>query len=390
MATSANRPAAPKAGRLDWLEPTKGLAIFMVVAYHATLYLPTANVDTLLGRGKVLLELFPMPAFFLIAGMFAARHAHTSLSALWRRRLLPLLYLYVVWSVVRTVFYLLLPGLNGGLGGLPADDPLTLPLILVWPTSSYWFLHALFLFTLFRWLIARFAVWVQLGGSALLATAFTSGLVDAHNVGWNRVGGLFFFFVLGAVYSRQIRDLVARARLVHLVLATAVVGATTLLIVLGFRWVPFLALAGQVAAVAGGIVLCTYLLRLPGFGFLNAMGRASLKIYLLHLFVIVAATGLIGLLEPDWPRWVDVLVQLTLSVATVFACFGLARLTSRVRWLWAPPAFLRGSSRSAAKPKPQAAEPGAEESGEAEAGLAAPRDTTAAEATTPPTEKRTP
>lgn len=385
MAMSANRPAAPGAGRLDWLEPTKGIAIFLVVAYHATLYLPTANVDTLLGRGKVLLELFPMPAFFLIAGMFAARHARTSLSALWRRRLLPLLYLYVVWSVVRTVFYLLLPGLNGGLGGLPADDPITLPLILVWPTSSYWFLHALFLFTLFRWLIARFPVWVQLGGSALLSTAFTSGLVDAHNVGWNRVGGLFFFFVLGAVYSRQIRNLVARARLVHLVVATVVLGATTLLIILGFRWVPFIALAGQMSAVAGGIVLCTYLLRLPGTGFLNAMGRASLKIYLLHLFVIVAATGLIGLLEPDWPRWIDVLVQLALSVATIFASFGLARLTSRVRWLWAPPGFLRGSSRSAGRSESQPAEPG-----EAEAGLAAPRDTTTAEATTPPTEGKTP
>ena len=93
MAMRANRPVAPKAGRLDWLEPTKGLAIFLVVAYHATLYLPTANVDTLLGRGKILLELFPMPAFFLIAGMFAARHAQTSLSALWRRRLLPLSWL---------------------------------------------------------------------------------------------------------------------------------------------------------------------------------------------------------------------------------------------------------------------------------------------------------
>ncbi|MCZ2817337.1 acyltransferase family protein [Modestobacter sp. VKM Ac-2984] len=343
---------APTTGRFAWLEPVKGLAIFMVIAYHVTLYLKSADVDAVLGRAKAVFELFPMPAFFLIAGIFAGRHGATKFRALWKRRLLPLLYLYVVWSVIRTVFYFVVPGLNGELGEISATDPLALPLILFWPSSSYWFLYALFLFTLGRWLIARAPVWVQLAGSGLVSTLFTSGLVDAQNIGWNRVGALFFFFVLGAVFSREIRDFVAQARPVHLGIAFAALVVSTALIVLGFRWVPLVVLVGQLSAVAVGVLITRYLVRLPGFGIFTSMGTASLKLYLLHLYVIVSATALIELLDPAWPRWVDVGVQVALVIVTVVASFGLARLTSRVRWLYAPPALLRGPRRRGAHRDP--------------------------------------
>lgn len=336
---------AVAARRLDWLDPTKGLAIFMVMAYHATQYLQVEDVDAVLGRARAVFELFPMPAFFLIAGMFAGRHGNTRFRALWKRRLLSLLYLYVLWSVIWTVFHFLVPGLSAELVEIPATDPFVLPLLLFWPSSSYWFLYALFLFTLGRWLIARAPVWAQLAGSGLVSTLVTTGLVDTQNIGWNRMGALFFFFVLGAVYSREIRDLVERARAVHLGIALAALAVSTALIFLGFGWVPMVVLVGQLAAVAVGVLVCRQLVRLRAFGIFTTMGNASLKLYLLHLYFIVSATALIGLLDPDWPRWVDVGVQLTVVVASVLAAFGLARLTSRVRWLYAPPAFLRGPWR---------------------------------------------
>jgi fucose 4-O-acetylase-like acetyltransferase len=315
--------------------------MFMVIAYHATLYLQSADVDAVLGRAKAAFELFPMPVFFLIAGMFATRHAQYSFRGLWTRRLLPLLYLYVVWSAIRAAFYAVVPGLNGELGELPATDPLTLLLILVWPSSSYWFLYALLIFTLFRWLIAGAPVWLQVSGSAVVSTLFTAGVVDAGNIGWNRVGALFFFFVLGAVFARQIRDVVPRARLIHLGLATVAFGAVAGLIVLGLRWVPLVVLVGQLAAVAVGILTCARLARLRVFAIFATLGVRSLKVYLLHLFVIVPAVALIALADPDWPRWVDVLVQAVLIALAVAASLGLARVTTRLRWLYLPPAALR-------------------------------------------------
>ncbi|OMQ16642.1 hypothetical protein A7K94_0201130 [Modestobacter sp. VKM Ac-2676] len=335
--------AAVTAGRLDWVDPTKGLAIFMVIAYHTTQYLQVENVDAVLGRARAVFELFPMPAFFLIAGIFAARHGNTGFRALWKRRLLPLLYLYVLWSVIRTVFYLLVPGLSAELVEIPATDPLALPLLLFWPSSSYWFLYGLFLFTLFRWLIARLPAWVQVTGAALVSTLFSTGLVDTQNIGWNRIGAFFFFFVFGAVFARRIRVVVASARPVHFWGALAVLLGCAALIILRLHWVPLVVLVGQLSAVVVGILVCRHLVRFRVFGVLSAMGQSSLKLYLLHLYLVVPATALIGLLDPAWPRWVDVCIQLALVLVAVFGTFGLARLTSRVRWLYAPPSFLRGS-----------------------------------------------
>ncbi|WP_336033507.1 acyltransferase [Geodermatophilus sp. FMUSA9-8] len=347
-------PARPAASsRVAWTDSAKGLAMVMVVAFHATLYLQSAGVDAVLGRAKAAFELFPMPAFFLIAGLFAGRQAQYQFGDLWRRRLLSLLYLYLLWSVVRTLFYAVVPGLNGELGEIPATDPRALPLVLFWPSSSYWFLYALFLFTLARWLVARLPAWVQLTGSAAVSTAFTTGLLDTTNLGWNRVGALFFFFVLGAVAAPRIRDLVTRARWPHVLGAAAVFVAATAATVLGLRWVPLVVLAGQLAAVLLGLFLCRRAAGSRPMRWLATVGVHSLKIYLLHLFVIVPAVALVELLRPDWPRAVDVAVQVALFVVALSGSFLLARLTGRVRWLWQPPAFLRGGRR---RPSPAAGE----------------------------------
>lgn len=339
-----------------WSTPAKGLAITMVVVFHATLYLKDAGVDVALGRGKVALELYPMPAFFLVVGMAAASHRRLGLRALWWRRLAPLLYLYVLWSLIRTLFYLVVPGLGGGLGELSATDPRALLLLLVWPSSSYWFLHALLIFTLVRWLVAPAPAWAQLVGSALVSTAFTSGLVATGDVGWDRVGGLFFFFTAGAVLAAPVKTAVARARPRHLA-ALALAGAlVTGALLAGLRWVPMLVLAGQVVAVAFGLVLCALL---PSGGGplgrlrrgLSALGEETFTIYLIHLFLIVPAAALVGAVDPSWSRGVDVAVQLALSAAALYGSYLLARQVRRVRWLYLPPAWmLPDRRRPAARP----------------------------------------
>ena len=354
LAAPAARTARPSPG---WSTPAKGLAIAMVVAFHATLYLKDAGVDVALGRGKVALELYPMPAFFLVVGMAAASHRRLGLGALWWRRLAPLLYLYVLWSLIRTVFYLVVPGLGGGLGELSATDPRSLALLLVWPSSSYWFLHALLIFTLVRWLVARAPAWAQLAGSALVSTAFTSGLVATGDVGWDRVGGLFFFFTAGAVLAAPVKAAVASARPRHLV-ALALAGASvTLALLLGLRWVPLLVLLGQVVAVGFGAVLCALLPagRAP-LGLLrralSALGEETFTIYLIHLFLIVPVAAAISAAgAPPGSRGVGLAVQLALSAASLYGSYLLARQVRRVRWLYLPPAWmLPARRRPAARP----------------------------------------
>lgn len=344
-------PAAPAPARTSWSVTAKGLAITMVVAFHATLYLQGAGVDVLLGRGKVALELYPMPAFFLLVGMAAAWHRRMGLGTLWWRRLAPLLYLYVLWSLLRTAFYLALPGLGGGMGDLPATDLRTVLLLPVWPTSSYWFLHALLVFTLVRWLVAPAPAWAQLAGAAAVSTVFTSRLVETGSVGWDRVGGLFVFFVAGAVLAGPVKGAVGRARPRHLV-ALGLAGAlVTVALLLGLRWLPGLVLLGQAVAVGFGVVLCALLPAGRARRGLDALGEETFTIYLVHLFLLVPAAALLGALDPSWPRWADVAVQLALSAGALWGSWVLARQVRRVRWLYLPPAWmLPRRRRPAARP----------------------------------------
>ncbi|KQO95393.1 hypothetical protein ASF30_20460 [Leifsonia sp. Leaf264] len=327
----------------------KGVAIAMVVLYHVTLYLQHAGIMGLPSRMKLVLELFPMPVFFLIAGLFGARAATWSLGNLWRRRLLPVLYLYIVWSVIRFGFYLLIPGLSGELGELPASNPISLALILIWPSSSYWFIYALAVFAFAAWALHKLPPVVHVVLAALLSSAVTAGLVNSGNIGWNRVGALYVFYAFGVLYAPRVFDAVAKVSVQRTLLAAAALAASAaILFLLPTRWVPFLVLLGQASAVALGILLSAYLARLRMLSFVSTMGAESLQIYLLHLFVIVPVAGLLGLALGGVHRGVGIAIQFGLVAFAIVASLLLSKLTTKVRWLYVPPIIKRKRATAAA------------------------------------------
>ncbi|MET0784463.1 acyltransferase family protein [Leifsonia flava] len=325
-----------------WMNFAKGVAIAMVVLYHVTLYLQHAGIMGLPNRMKLILELFPMPVFFLIAGLFGARAVTWTFGNLWRRRLLPVLYLYIVWSIVRFAFYLIIPGLSGELGELPASNPISLALILVWPSSSYWFIYALAVFAFAAWALRKLPPVVHVILAALLSSAVTAGLINSGNIGWNRVGALYVFYAFGALYAPRVFAAVAKVSVQRTLLAAAaLVASAAILFLLPARWVPFLVLLGQASAVALGVLLSAYLARLRMLSFVSTMGAESLQIYLLHLFVIVPIAGLLGLLLGGVNRGVGIAIQFGLVVVAIVVSLLLSKLTTRVRWLYVPPVIRR-------------------------------------------------
>ncbi|KQX05682.1 MULTISPECIES: acyltransferase family protein [unclassified Leifsonia] len=320
----------------------KGVAIAMVVLYHVTLYLQHAGIMGLPNRMKLVLELFPMPVFFLIAGLFGARAVTWTFGNLWRRRLLPVLYLYIVWSIVRFAFYLVIPGLSGELGELPASNPISLALILIWPSSSYWFIYALAVFAFAAWALRKLPPVVHVVLAALLSSAVTAGLINSGNIGWNRVGALYVFYAFGALYAPRVFAAVAKVSVQRTLLAAAaLVASAAILFLLPARWVPFLVLLGQASAVALGVLLSAYLARLRMLSFVSTMGAESLQIYLLHLFVIVPIAGLLGIVLGGVNRGVGIAIQIALVVVAIVVSLLLSKLTTRVRWLYVPPVIRR-------------------------------------------------
>lgn len=323
-----------------WIDIAKGSAMYMVVFFHTAMYFEVAEIAGVPGRLKQFLEAFPMPAFLLISGLFALRVSTWTFGQLWKRRLLPLLWLYVVWSLVRFAFYLIVPGTNGDLGALPATDPRSILLLLVWPSSSYWFLYALFWFTLGVWVLRRVPVWLKVSGATLLSTAITAGYLNFHNVGWNRTAGLFLFFLLGALFYDRITKWVAKSGLWVLAGLAALYLAATLIVVAfpSARGIPFAVTAVQLIAVALGFIASKYIARFkPLAAILGTVGEWSLQIYLLHIFIIVSMSALLGLLLPPIGGILGALIIVTASVLATYLAVLLSKLTTKARWLYVPP-----------------------------------------------------
>lgn len=291
------------------------------------------------GRLKVLLELFPMPAFMLVSGLFAPRSLKWSFPELWRRRLLPIAYLYIVWSLVRYAFFFVFPALNSYIGTDASRDPWVLVQIVTGPANIYWFLYALIIFSVGAWLLRRVPPLVQILPAALLSAAFTSGWLSTGTVVWDRVGGLFVFFLVGIHWAKQISSFVATATwrtLVWMILAFATVGF--LLYLPGVSRIPLVITVAQSFSVACGIVLSSFLVRLRPLRFIDEIGDKSLQIYVLHLYVVALvafALGAIGL--PDLPMLADSLIVLAGTFVVVVMTLWIVRLTGRWRWLYIPP-----------------------------------------------------
>lgn len=350
---SSDRGAAwlllPQAGRKDWVDLAKGVAILAVILYHCMLFLRSVDLDAGgMGRLKTVLEMLPMPVFIALAGMFHARVVQWTLGETWKRRLLSYAYLYLLWTVLRFAFYVLVPNVRSDGAGSTAERPLFLLLAPVWPTSSYWFIWALFLLTLLLWAVRRLPRTPVVVAAAVISAAATSGWLNTGNVGWNRVAEYAVYFLVGAFCSQQLFEAVSRSRAwVPLAgLATWGVFAYVAAYVPYGSRVPGVALLGQVGAVVATATAAHHLVRLRLLGWVSYLGARSLHLYLVHVFVIaVLAVGVVALrdagLVPSRPLPVLAVVLVLVTVLSVV----VGRLLSRVRWLFVPPRLLTSRGR---------------------------------------------
>ena len=328
-------------GKREWVDFVKGTAIILIVAYHTTLFLTSIGFDAAgIGRIKVVLELFPMPAFFLITGVFHNRVGQWSFADVWKRRLRQYLYLYLLWSVIRFVFYLVAPNVRSDGAGTTASDPLALLGILIWPISSYWFIYALFVFTLVLWLFRKAPPWVLLSIALVLSVLSSSGILDARNVGINRMTEYLIFFTLGAYFNRRIFASVDGMRPWKALALTAgfvgFAGVVTLLPVL--HRIPGTAFVGQLLAIATGFALSYYLVRLAFLKWVVYVGLRTLNIYLVHVFVIalvVAPLTFLPVLDELPGR--GLLLIGVLTAVVILLSIVITRYLTRVSWLFVYP-----------------------------------------------------
>jgi uncharacterized membrane protein YcfT len=288
--------------RLDWADSARGLSILLVVMMHSTLGVQEAFGGV--GWLNPVVEFakpFRVPAFFLISGLFFARALERPLIEVARTRLMPLVYLFALWSVI----LLTLKGAFLGAGSLMGALQLA-ALSIVEPHGSLWFIHALVLFSLALFALRRAPALLVIAGAAALHLA-------APETGWIAVDEFtdrFVYFAAGCLWSRALAEAADGVwRETVLALATLALGAMAVAAfvwpaIFGFTPLPAVLkpaatlLLGGVGALATLLAAAFLAPTLPGRG-LAFLGRNTLPIYLAFTIPMAAAklvllkTGLI-------------------------------------------------------------------------------------------------
>ncbi|HWV41235.1 acyltransferase family protein [Pseudorhodoplanes sp.] len=183
--------------RIDWVDYAKGISIILVVMMHATL-----STEAALGASGWLHPVvefakpFRIPAFFLIAGLFAAR----GMTKPWRTfidsKVLHFAYFYVLWLTIQFLFrgpvYAVEDGALETLGQYL--------LAFIDPFGTLWFIYLLPVFFVVTRLTRGLPPALVLIAAALLEAAPIA-------TGWTLIdefAGRFVYFYAGYLFGRWI------------------------------------------------------------------------------------------------------------------------------------------------------------------------------------------
>ncbi|WP_104199002.1 acyltransferase family protein [Cryobacterium sp. Y29] len=307
---------AQVAPREAWIDVAKGIAITLVVLYHSIMYLDEVGLAGALAPLNPLFDTFRMPLFFFMSGILAASAIRLPYWQLFRKRISLLLYLYVAWVTLQTLFLLALPPISPS--GAPNATWANLITLFVRPGSNLWFIYALPLFFTLAWLMRRWAPAVQVALATVIAVLFGSGVLHTGSP-WDKMGKYVVFFIAAIYLGPLVRRRVPHVRWWHVALLC--LGYVALVVIttkLTLTKVPFVLLVLSAFAVVVGITVAVVLARIPAFDFVRSLGSRTLPIYLVHTFPMTALAAILVAFDvPPDPVVVATLLPLLLCAGSI-------------------------------------------------------------------------
>ncbi|MFI5623842.1 acyltransferase family protein [Nocardioides sp. NPDC051685] len=315
--------------RESWIDSARGVAIILVVLFHAVINLDLVGLAGPWSRLAYTLDTFRMPLFFFLSGLLAPGLLARPLRVVLRTRCLTLIYLYLLWCVLLGAFRALLP--HSPPGGFAA-----VARVLVEPNVYLWFLYTLCLFTLVGWLTRRLPAWLVVGTALIVSAVFAAGLVSTGDVPWDKTFRYWFFFVLASRAAPAVRSVVPRMRPVHVVgVGVAYVVVLGFFLYVSSDRILFVRPMLGLLAVAAGCGLGVLIARVPALGFVRHLGTRTLPIYVVHAFPITAAAALLAGRNIDWPPGTTLVAVPLLTLAAILLALALDRLiTGRIRGIF--------------------------------------------------------
>ncbi|PXA89996.1 hypothetical protein DMC47_28085 [Nostoc sp. 3335mG] len=269
--------------RLNWIDTAKAASILLVVSWH------TLGPDYLLNQALIFAR---MPLFFFAAGLFAAKALQKPRAWVFKNRTLSFFYLYAIWIGITFAATTVVECIRTD--HAIEWDKLTLAFIR--PYETLWFLYALGLVfalgSLFRGVHHRI----------LLSASLVLYCISVSDADWSdislldRIVRLTPFFVVGAVYSANVRRFIERSSVLSLAFAAIYAGVVWSIQAYELMWFGPLTI---IASALGILTICTLSVNVqqvpPVAQILNFIGQRTILIYVLHRIVIYYA-------RPIWSR----------------------------------------------------------------------------------------
>jgi len=333
--------------RIDWIDYAKGVSIILVVMMHSTL----SSEEALGAAGWMhpvveFAKPFRIPAFFLIAGLFAARGLDKDWRTFLDRKILHFAYFYVLWLTIQFAFRGPVYVAQGGV----LEAMRIYLTAFIDPFGTLWFIYLLPVFFLVARLTRRLPPALVLTAAAALETAHI-------HTGWTLIdefAARFVFFYAGMLSGRFIvthaewfrsRALITWAGLAAWALVTAA------LVKAGLSTTPGISLACGFAGAAAVIAISVLLARFDLIGFVRLCGQNSIVIYLaFFLPMVVTRIALVKAGIITDPGTVAFLVT-SVAVTTPLVLHWLVRGTA-LNFLFERPARFRLSERKHATLQP--------------------------------------
>ena len=333
--------------RLDWVDTAKAISILLVVVLHIQEQLEKFSLQSPhLDFFTEVSANLRMPMFFAVAGLFASKWLSRSWRDLGRGKLALLIWVFLIWQPVVFFYQLFKQEVLDGLTWHPIlEQTLRLVIAPVRPNGDLWFLWALALFFVLGRLTSKFSAIAQVATAAsisfiwmsLIEPILSEEVYHALGSGWHGIFRYYFIFIGFALFSKQIRNIVAYLRwhtsalIFGLWLAAAVLAAH-------FEIHPGASLfILSLLGVAGGIGLANLL---SGLALLRYLGGQTLPIYLGHspiIAVFLSVMTLVGL-KPvlAFNLYITVLV---LWVGVIACSLGLSKL-KLLKYMYHRPLFV--------------------------------------------------
>ena len=214
--------------RLTWIDAAKAISILLVTVMHCTMLIEPLGIDApLVNALNWIVAPVRMPLFFAVAGVFSGSVIARGWSDLFQRRILLLIWLLLVWTVLRFLFFsFVLPNPQNPSEGKQAIE---IAQTFIEPRTGIWFLWSLALFYIVTKLLRDFnpaiGALLAISASLLAMGNFSAGIPQItyiyDSLAYGNSLRYFAFFYIACCFPQLIM-LLGKVRILPWLVTSAV------------------------------------------------------------------------------------------------------------------------------------------------------------------------